>query len=143
MDDFGQSGGSEAGEAELELETVNNAQAGSDPRNVNGTCAGSDAGAQAGSAAGSNDFEEMIPGLDVMLKSTIMNLTLNLRISMKMLLAGIRFQMWIRSSVHQKWEHAMVWKLMTLLTRISNASLQNLVHYYFLIISPVTDTTTI
>ena len=60
MDDFGQSGGSEAGKAELELETVNNAQAGSDPGNVNGTCAGSDAGAQAGSAARSNDFKEMI-----------------------------------------------------------------------------------
>ena len=60
MDDFRQSGGSEAGEAELELETVNDAQAGSDPGNGNGTCAGSDAGAQAGSAAGSNDFEEMI-----------------------------------------------------------------------------------
>ena len=60
VDDFGPSGRSEAGEVELELETVNNAQTGSDPRNVNGTWAGSDAGARAGSAAGSDNLEEII-----------------------------------------------------------------------------------
>ena len=45
MDDFRQSGGSEAGKVDFELETVNNTQAESDPGNDNGTWAGSDAGA--------------------------------------------------------------------------------------------------
>jgi len=99
VDDFGPSGRSEAGKVELELETFNNAQTGSDPRNVNGTWAGS-----LDLLLDPTTSRKLyrIPGPDVM------NLTLNLRISMKMLIAGTRVRMWIRNSNHQKWEHTMV-----------------------------------